>query len=149
MAAATAVTLPNMNSSSQWCQTHGSDTMIYVLNSVLMRLALFEGGLLLRARLLLVLRLPVPVRHAVDNLARLVLAQPLPLLLGGFLIPVGEAVAAEAGEVHQVDVLHVGAFAQVRDELAVSCGLKLGTGLVVEVAHGALLKGSASGRLFA
>src|SRR5215217_1255313 len=70
--------------------------------------SLLERGLLLGARLLLVLGLPGLVRHAVDEFAALVLAQRHALLVGRVLHPVGEAVAAEAGEIHQVEVLHVG-----------------------------------------
>src|SRR4030095_11352717 len=37
----------------------------------------------------------------------------------------------EAGEIHQVDVLHVGAFAQVLDQAPERGGLQLGAGLVI------------------
>jgi hypothetical protein len=45
----------------------------------------------------------------VNRLARLVLAHREAARFRGFAIPVGQAVAAEAGQDHQVDVLHVGA----------------------------------------
>ena len=48
------------------------------------------------------------------------------VLLGGGAIPLGEAVPAEAGEVHQVDVLHVGALAQMRHQRPERGGLELG-----------------------
>src|SRR3712207_8668716 len=47
--------------------------------------------------------------HAVDVLAALVLRERHAALVGGFLEPVRKAVPAEAGKVHEVDVLHVGA----------------------------------------
>lgn len=52
-----------------------------------------------------------------------------------------EAVAAEPGEVHQIDVLHVGAFAQVLDQPAEGGRLQLGAGRGVELgcSHAALL----------
>ena len=53
-------------------------------------------------------------------------------LFGGFAIPVGQAVAAEAGEDHQVDVLHVGALLdQVVAEAAERGGFEFGDGLRV------------------
>src|SRR5947209_19575395 len=61
-------------------------------------------------------RLPGLVGHAVDRLAALVLADPNALGVGLFLHPVRQAVAAEAGQVHQVDVLDVGAGAQMLDQ---------------------------------
>src|SRR5215469_11866907 len=62
---------------------------------------------LLLSRFLDVFRLPVRVRFAVDALARRILAQLGAALGGSFAIPVGEAIAAESGQDHQVDVLHV------------------------------------------
>src|SRR5262249_23409812 len=50
--------------------------------------------------------------------------------------PVRQAIAAEAGKIHQVDVLHVGALAQMLDEAPERGGLELGAGLVVK-RHGA------------
>jgi hypothetical protein len=72
-----------------------------------------KGGLLLGARLFLVLFAPFVIGHAIDDLARLGVGQRDALLLGGGAIPFREAVAAEPGEVHQIDVLHIGAFAQM------------------------------------
>ena len=48
-----------------------------------------------------------------DDLARLLLVERDTRFVGGFPIPVRQAVPAKAGEVHHVDVLHVAAFAQV------------------------------------
>src|SRR5579864_1597450 len=100
------------------------------VNSVL-RLRGREGGLLLGRRLLLVLRAPFVVGHAIDDLARLRVGQRDALLLGRLAVPTRKAVAAEAGEVHQVDVLHIGALAQMCDERAERRGFEFGAGLVV------------------
>ena len=62
--------------------------------------------------------------------------------VGGFLaIPPAQAVPAEPGQVHQVDVLHVGAFAQMLDQPAERRGLQFGSGCGVEFGcgHGCLL----------
>src|SRR6266478_271652 len=65
-------------------------------------------GLLLVARsLLLVLGFPLVVRHAVDDLAGLRVGD-LDTARAGFLaVPARQAIAAETGQVHQVDVLHI------------------------------------------
>src|SRR5690606_1330755 len=91
-----------------------------------------EGGLLLRRGFLLIPRPPLVIRHAVDRFARLILAHGLAGCAGCLLVPVGEAVAAEAREVHEVDVLHVGSLAQMRDQLAECSGFELGSGLLVD-----------------
>src|SRR3546814_9491275 len=83
----------------------------------------------------LVLRLPLVVGHPVDNLAGGVVVQAQALLLGGGQVPLGEAVAAESRQVHQVDVLHVAALAQVLDKRAEGGGLQLGAGLFVQRRH--------------
>src|SRR5690606_19373915 len=58
------------------------------------------------------------IGHAVDDLAGPVLVEGDAGLLGRVAIPVGQTVAAEAGEVHQVDVLDVAALAQMPDQPA-------------------------------
>ncbi|KAL1837472.1 hypothetical protein VTJ49DRAFT_3752 [Mycothermus thermophilus] len=83
---------------------------------------LLEAGIhprkLLRGRLALEARLPFGKRHALDELARRLLVE---LALARFLDPVGEAVAAEAGQPHQVDVLGIAARAQMARQPA-ECG---------------------------
>src|SRR5262249_52092059 len=81
--------------------------------------------------LFLVLGLPLLERLAVDDLAALVLGHRHALLVRRLLHPVGEAIAAEAGEIHQVDVLHVGTAAQVLDQAAIDGGFEFGAGLLV------------------
>src|ERR1700761_3310304 len=89
-------------------------------------------GLLLVARgLFLVLGLPLVVGHAVDDLARCGIGDLDALLARLLAIPAREAIATEASQVHQVDVLHVGALLQVRDQAAESGGFEFGLGLVV------------------
>src|SRR5262245_35722424 len=68
-----------------------------------------EGLELVGRSLLLVARLPFAVGHAVDDLARRVVADGEATLAGRGPVPFRQAVAAEAREVHQVDVLNVGA----------------------------------------
>src|SRR5690606_37425859 len=68
-----------------------------------------ERGQLFRRGLALVAGLPLGEGHAVDGLAGLFLVHFEPGLERGLAVPVGQAVAAEAGQDHQVDVLDVGA----------------------------------------
>src|SRR5262249_49103273 len=98
--------------------------------SVLVR-ALPERGLLLFRRVLLVFRLPFVVRHAVHRFAACVLAERDAARVGRLLHPVGQAIAAEAGEVHQVDVLDLGMGAQMLHQAPEYRRLELGAGLVV------------------
>src|SRR4051794_37614741 len=93
-----------------------------------LRLRSRKRRLLFRRRFLLMLFAPFVVRHAVDNLARLGVRQSDPTFLGRRAIPFRQTVAAEPGEVHQVDVLHIGALAQMRDKRAKCRGLQLGAG---------------------
>src|SRR6185369_10263718 len=92
---------------------------------------LVVGLLLVAGSFLLVLRLPLVVRHAVDDLARLRIGHLEALLAGLLAVPARQAVAAESGEIHQVDVLHVRALLQVRNQAAEGRGLQFGAGLVI------------------
>ncbi len=69
-----------------------------------------EGFQLLGRGISLMLLFPLGKWHAVDGFARLLLGHGPALRFGRFAVPIAQAVAAEAGENHQVDVLHVGAF---------------------------------------
>ncbi len=83
----------------------------------------------------------------VDEVAALARIRPVdlqPLRGGRVLIPVRQAVAAEAGEIHQVDVLHVGARAQMVDEAPEHGGLEFGPGGIVDVGHEWLRFGAAA-----
>src|SRR5262249_14398888 len=100
--------------------------------SLMALLRRLERGELLRRRFLLMLGLPLRERLAVDALAGLILCHRLSALFGSLAIPVGEAVATEAGQDHQVDVLHVGARGiQMLQQAAERCGIEF----VVGVAH--------------
>src|SRR4029079_4644284 len=85
---------------------------------------LLERRLLLLRRLFLVLGLPLLERLAVDDLSALVPGHRNALGVGGVLHPVRQAIAAEAGEIHHVDVLHVGAATQMLDQALVDGGLE-------------------------
>src|SRR5829696_3682669 len=100
------------------------------------RVVLLESRELLSRRLGLVAGFPVLIGHAVDELAALVLRERDAARVSRVLEPVREAVAAEAREVHEVDVLHVGAGIEVLDEPAEGRGFELGPGRGVDVGHG-------------
>src|SRR5262249_38469546 len=92
---------------------------------------LVEGLLLIARGFSLVLGLPLVIRHAVDDLARLGIGYLDALLARLLAIPARQAVTAEPCQVHQVDVLPVGALPQVRDQAAESGSFQFGAGLVV------------------
>src|SRR5690606_17930835 len=77
------------------------------LSSALVRLQRRESRQLFRRYVTLVPVLPLREGFPVDRLARLLLRQLDAVFGGGLAVPVGQAVAAEAGADHQVDVLHV------------------------------------------
>src|SRR5579871_2358131 len=104
--------------------------------------SLLHRGELLRRRLSLIGRLPGLVRHAVDGFAAFVLAHRRTLGVGLFLEPVGEAVAAEARHIHQIDILNIGAGTQMLDQTPEYRGLKFCSGFVVD-RHGRLHFGAA------
>src|SRR5882762_2302633 len=80
----------------------------------------------------LICRLPGLVGHAVDGLAALVLGHRSAFGVRLVLEPVRQAIAAEAREVHQVDVLDIGAAAQMFDEAPEHRGFKFRSGFVVD-----------------
>src|SRR5438045_8023461 len=102
------------------------------------RLVPLERRELRRAGLALMAGLPLVVRHAINVLAALLLGQRDSALVRRILEPVRKAVAAEAGQVHEIDVLNVGAVPQMLDESAESGGFQLGPGHGVQVHHGPL-----------
>src|SRR3984893_1892952 len=98
-------------------------------------MGLLHRGQLVRADAALIFGFPGLVGHAVDRLAAFVLGKRQALLVGGVLQPVGQAVAAEAGEIHQIEVLDVGALAQMPDQAAKSGGFEFRSGLLIN-GHG-------------
>lgn len=83
-----------------------------------------ERRLLVGAGFLLVLGFPLGVRHAVNHFAGVIEADLDLAFVGGGLVPLGQAVAAETRKVHQVDVLHILATVQVRDQSAEGSSFK-------------------------
>ena len=81
---------------------------------------------------------PLVIRHAVDDLASFRIGPRHAALLGRRARPCRQAVAAEPGEIHQVDVLHIGSLAQVRHQTAKYGGFQFGGGFLVD-RHGATL----------
>src|SRR5690606_25761918 len=98
-----------------------------------------ERGQLGGACLALVLRLPLRERLAVDGFAGLVPVHLKAARLRRLAIPVGQTVAAEAGEDHQVDVLHVRALLQQVFTQATEDRRFDLDGVVVGVVHGGSL----------
>jgi hypothetical protein len=105
----------------------------------------FEARSLLGGRLGLVFLAPIFKGHAVHNLTGFWLGDFGPLFGGGFLIPAAEAVPAEAGQVHQVDVLYIGAAAQMVAQAAEDGRFDLG---YIELGHLGLLLGISEFRIW-
>ena len=93
---------------------------------------------LLRCRFFLVFRAPSIIRHSVDGFARRVFCHGLTVRGGRFLHPIAQAVATKACEVHEIDVLDVRTFTQVRHQAAVHCCFQLGLRLWIGGCHGRL-----------
>ena len=55
---------------------------------------------------------------------------------GAFAVPAAEAIPAETGKIHHIDILDIGARAQMRDQLSEGCGFQFLAGGVVEVGYG-------------
>lgn len=71
------------------------------------RFRFFVLSLLRRRRFRLVLRLPFIERHAVYDLARLLLVHIDAACFRGGQVPLPQAIAAETGKIHEVDILHI------------------------------------------
>lgn len=84
----------------------------------------FEGGFLGVCGLGLMFGFPLIERHAVEGFPRSHFVDFDAAFGGGFLIPAAEAVPAEAGEVHHVDILHIRAPLQVVAQGAESGGFE-------------------------
>src|SRR3984957_13461955 len=95
-------------------------------------LGLFHRRQLLGTGRALMRRFPSLVGHAVDGLAALVLAHRRALGVGLFLEPIGQAVAAEAREIHQIDVLDVATGAQMFDQAPEHRSFKFRSALLVD-----------------
>jgi hypothetical protein len=95
-------------------------------------LGFFHRRELLGAGLALKSRLPGLIGHAVDGLAAFVLAYLGAPRVGLLLEPVGQAVAAEARKIHEIDVLDIGAGAQMFDQAPENGGFEFRSGFVVK-----------------
>src|SRR5262249_19878389 len=94
-----------------------------------------EGGLLLGRRLFLIFRAPLRGRHAVDARAGLVLVQRDALVRRGVLVPIAEAVAAEAAMDHEIDVLNIRALTKMLDQAGERRRLQLDLQLGINRGH--------------
>src|SRR6185437_548313 len=74
-------------------------------------LRMFECRLFFGCDFGLVFLLPFGSRHAIDDFARLIFFQRNAFFRGCLAIPIAQTIAAEASSNHQIDVLHIGAFA--------------------------------------
>ncbi len=101
-------------------------------NALMSGVALLHGIELRRRGFALVLRLPGLVGHAVDRLAAFVLGQRNALFIGRILEPVGQAIAAEPGQIHQVDVLDVGPVTQMPNQTPEYGSFQFCSGFVVK-----------------
>jgi hypothetical protein len=110
---------------------------LWVKGRLVMRIALVKCRLLLGRRFLLVFLAPFVIGHAVDDLAALLLGHRQALAVRGVLHPVRQAVATEAGEIHQVNVLDVRARAQMFDQAPVNGRFQLNAGFVVHASSSA------------
>ena len=83
----------------------------------------------------MVFSLPLAVRHTVYRFTRGLVAHiETPFRCRG-AIPFGQAISAKAGQIHDIDILNIGSFAEVRDEATKYRGLQLDfTGLVHDAA---------------
>src|SRR5262245_63674919 len=80
--------------------------------------------------------LPLLIGHAVNMPARRIAVESNAGTGSRLLHPVGQAIATEAGEVHQIDVLNVAALAQMLDQPPKRRGLQFRPCPVVELGHG-------------
>src|SRR5699024_2467652 len=79
----------------------------------MLRLGGLELGFLFSSGGGLVLRFPVAIGHAVDMFAGAVIVDVHAAQAGFRAVPFGQAVAAETGQIHQVDILYISALLQV------------------------------------
>ena len=85
------------------------------------------------------LALPLAVGHSVDYFTGLVVGYFNAADLRFGHVPFGQAIPAEASEVHDIDVLGVGAFLQVLDQAAKRGSFQFDPGLIANVGHYCLL----------
>src|SRR5687768_843261 len=69
---------------------------------------------------------PLRVRHAVNQLARALVGELRAALESLGAVPLRQAIAAKASEIHQIDILHVAALAKVPNQFAKHSRLDFG-----------------------
>src|SRR6266550_2123600 len=74
-------------------------------------------------------------RAAKESMPRMGLGHRRALFVGGVLEPIGQAIAAEAREIHQVDILDVGPRSEVLDQAPEGRGFEFRSGLFID-GHG-------------
>ena len=94
-------------------------------------LGFFHRCKLLGTGLALKSRLPGFIGHSVNGLAAFLLAHLGGPRVGLLLEPVGQAVAAEARKIHKIDILNIGAGAQMFDQTPENGGFEFRSGFVV------------------
>src|SRR5262249_43172793 len=100
---------------------------------------LLEGGELAWAGVGLIARLPFGIGHAVNDLAGGVLVELDAAGLRGLLVPVRQAIAAKAGEIHEVDILDVVTLAQMFEQPPKRRSFQLVSRRLIQLCHGELL----------
>jgi hypothetical protein len=91
----------------------------------------FESRLLGCTGAALMLFFPDFVRHAIDLLAGLRPWKINTLFTGGIFEPVCQTIAAESGQIHEIDILHIAALAQMANEPSEHCGFKFNLRFIV------------------
>ncbi len=111
------------------------------------RPVLFEGRLFIGRRFGLMLGFPLLERHAVDDFAGIILRQFKPLGLRRVRHPGRQAIPAEPGQIHHIDVLNVRSRPQMLDQTPEYRGFEFNCRLRIESLHGQLLdrQGPATG----
>jgi hypothetical protein len=99
-------------------------------------MCIVEFSLLLVAGFALMFRLPLVIRHSVDELSRLFPRYIGPPRFCCILIPIGKAISAETRKIHQVDVLHIGPLSKMLDKTAQHRRLELGVEIGIDWGHG-------------
>ena len=78
--------------------------------------AAFKSGSLLWRRVLLVFLFPFLEGHAVDQGASMILRYRSSGILRRFGVPVGEAVSAETGKIHEIDILNIASLGEMLEK---------------------------------
>ena len=91
----------------------------------------FKCSFLLGGRFRLINAFPFRERHAVDTFACLIVIEGDVSFPSGSEIPFGKTIPAETSEIHEINILHVGAALQVFYQATKSGGFNFITSLVI------------------